>query len=212
MSQSSLNWGQSFLVGAVIQNVGLAPAGKFTVRFIATGVSGDLSHGIFLGDTTVDGLGANASTNVLTTVQLPSKLPYGTDLASPAYARIYAVVDPEDVVQQSSRSNNMASSAPVLLSVVGVNGETTVPTYPASIYSTNATASNAAKTAKTTKVTTPVLGAPKPAGKKAAPKKHKVDFLASVSESVTSTVEKQVKALPDNFNKLLKRIGVSGSS
>ena len=214
VSQSSLNWGQNFMVGAVIQNVGLADAGKFTVRFVATGVSGDLTHGIFLGDATVDGLAANSSTNVLTSVHLPAKLPYGTTLASPAYARIYAIVDPEDEVGQSSRSNNMASSAPVLLSVVGVNGETTVPTYPASIYSTAATAIKAAKTAKTTATkATPVLGAAKPAGTKVAkPKKHKVDLLASVSESVTSTVEKQFKALPDNVNKLLKRIGISGSS
>ena len=212
VSQSSLNWGQSFQVGAVIQNVGLGNAGQFTVRFIATGVAGDLSHGIFLGDATVSGLAASSSTNVLTTVELPSKLPYGTSLASPAYSRIYAVVDPEDVVEQSTRTNNMASSAPVLLSVVGVNGETTVPTYPASIYSTASSASQAAKTAKTTKITTPILGVAKPAGTKVPKKKHKVDLLASVSESVTSTVEKQFKALPDNVNKLLKRIGVSGSS
>ena len=217
VSQSSLNWGQSFQVGAVVQNVGLGDAGKFTVRFIATGVSGDLSRGVFLGDVEVAGLAANSATNVLTTVQLPAKLPYGTVLASPAYARIYAVVDPEDVVPQSSRSNNMASSAPVLLSVVGVNGETTVPTYPASIYSTPAGAKNAAKNAaagKGNKATkpTPVLGKPSPAGTKKPVKKPKLDPLASASETVTHYVESSISSFPKNFNKFLSRIGVTGSS
>ena len=215
VSKSSLLWGQSFQVGAVIQNVGMGDAGKFTVRFIATGVSGDLSHGIFLGDAEVAGLAANSSTNVLTTVELPAKLPYGTTLASPAYARIYAIVDPEDVVEQSSRSNNMASSAPVLLSVVGVNGQTTVPTYPQSIYSTAATATQAAKKAKTTKTTTTkVLGTATPASgtKKPAAKKHKVDALAHASETTISYVEKQLSAFPKGLNNFLSKIGVTGGS
>ena len=210
VSQESLNWGQTFAVGTVVQNVGLGDSGKFVVRFVATGVAGDVSKGIFLGDVTVDGLPANAATNVLTTVQLPAKLPYGMTVASPAYARIYAVVDPEDVVNQSSRTNNMASSAPVLLSVVGVDGTTTVPTYPASIYSSATLANQAAKAAQngTTKAT-PVLGAAKPAGTKKPVKKPKKDFLASLSNTVTSNVEHQLSVFPDNFNKLLQRIGVT---
>jgi len=211
-SQTSLNWGERFQVAAVIQNVGLGNAGQFTVRFIATGVAGDLTHGVFLGDTTVAGLATNGSTTVLANVQLPAKLPYGTSLASPAYARIYAVVDPENVVPQSSRSNNMASSAPVLLSVVGVNGQTTVPTYPASIYSTTSLATQAAKTAKTTKVTNPILGAAKPSGKKVVPKKHKVDFLAGLSEGFTKGVEHQLRVFPANFNKFVGRIGAAGTT
>lgn len=214
VSQSSLFWGQTFQVGAVVQNVGLGDAGKFTVRFVATGVTGDVSHGVFLGDVEVDGLAANSTTSVLTTVRLPSKLPYGTNLASPAYARIYAIVDPEGDLQEPLRSNNQASSAPVLLSVVGVNGETTVPTYPATIYGTTASATQAAKKAKATKGATPVLGKATPASgtKKAAKKKPPKDFLASVSDSVTSTVEHQLSVFPKNFNKLLQRIGVTGSS
>ncbi len=211
VSAQALNWGQTFQVGTVVQNVGLADASKFTVRFVATGVAGDLSHGIFLGDTTVDGLATNGSINVLTTVRLPAKLPYGTNLVSPAYARIYAIVDPEDTVDQSSRGNNMASSAPVLLSVVGVDGSTTVPTYPASIYSTTATATAAAKAAQNPTVkATPVLGTAKPATSKPKPKKKK-DFVASLSETVTSNVEHQLSVFPTNFNKLLQRIGVTSA-
>jgi hypothetical protein len=208
VSQSTLDWGQSFQVGAVIQNVGQADAGKFRVRFIATGVAGDLTHGVFLGDTMVDGVAANSAVNVLTTVRLPSKLPFGNTVASPAYARIYAIADPEDVTDPSMRSNNMASSAPVLLHVVGVDGTTKVPTYAANIYNSPALAAQAAKQVATTPKSPK---APKPASTKPAPK-HKLDFFASVGQGFTKGVEHQLKVFPSNVNKLLKRIGISGGS
>jgi len=210
VSQNSLSWGQQFQVGTVIQNVGAGQAGPFRVRFVATGVAGDLTHGIFLGDTVVSaGLAPNASVNVLAPARLPSRLPFGTNVANPAYARIYAIVDPEDVQDQSQRSNNMASSAPVLLSVLAADGSSpaVVPTYTQNIYTVPALAANAAKQAgKKIK-----LGAAKPASSKPA-KKHHVDFLASISEYVLGGFEHQVKAVPSNVNKLLKRIGVSGQS
>ncbi len=209
VAQPTLHWGETFQVGAVIQNVGLGNAGQFTVRFIATGVAGDLTHGIFLGDTTVAGLAANSATNVLAMVRLPSILPYGTQLASLAYSKIYAVVDPEDRIDQSTRGNNIAGSAPVLLSVVGGDGTTTVPTYAASIYSNPTSATQAAKVALTAKTAKPVLGIATPAGHKAVKKKPHKDFLASISDSVTNNVEHQLRVFPDNFNKLLQRIGVT---
>lgn len=206
-SQGTLNWGQQFQVGAVIQNVGQADSGPFRVRFVATGVTGDVSHGVFLGDVNVDGLKSGGNANVLTTVQLPSKLPYGTNIASPAYARIYAIADPEDALDQSMRSNNMASSAPVLLQVVGNNGTTTVPTYPANVYANASLAQNAAKQAGRNGK----LGAARLASSKPAPKHH-VSFLAGLSESFTRGIEHQLRAFPTNFNKLLHRIGVAGNS
>lgn len=206
VSQPSLNWGQGFQVSAVVQNVGLGNSGRFTVRFVATGVTGDVSRGVFLGDTTVDGLAAGGVTTVLANVQLPSKLPYGTNLASPAYARIYAIVDPDESINQTTHANNMASSAPVLLSVAGTTGATTVPTYPASIYSTPSTATKAAQSAQNTKTPKPVLGTPTPTGKPV--KKKKKDFLASLSESVTSTFEDQVKGFVSGVTKLGQRTGV----
>jgi len=214
VSQNSLSWGQQFQVGTVIQNVGQGNAGPFRVRFVATGLAGDLSHGVFLGDTTVTtGLMANSSINVLASVQLPAKLPYGSNMANPAYARIYAIIDPEDVVDQSMRSNNMASSAPVLLSVLTADGSTpaTVTTYPQNIYNVPVLATQAAKQVAKTAKAHAKLGAAKPASSKPA-KKHKPDFLASLSESVIGGVEKQIKALPTNVNKLLNRIGVAGKS
>ena len=211
-STSSLSWGQQFLVNAVIQNVGLGDAGSFRVRFVATGVSGDVSHGIFLGDTMVSGLAAGATTSVVSAVQLPSKLPFGDSIPNPDYARIYAIVDPEDVVNESTRSNNLAGSAPVLLSVLTANGTTpaTVPTYAQNIYNVPVLAAQAAKNAgKTAK-----LGTPKPAASAKPVVKHKVDFLASLSEGITKGIVKQVLALPKNTYKLYKSVAknISGSA
>ena len=207
VSQNTLYWGQQFQVSAAIQNVSNVPAGPFTVRFVATGASGDVSHGIFLGDAQVPGLAANGSTTVLTTVQLPAKLPYGTAVTSPAYSQVYAIADPEDVVNESLRSNNMASSAPVLLQVVGTDGTTTtVPTYPQNMYSTPALAAQAARQAAQTQQQLN-LGKPVPAST-TKPKKHKVDFLASISEAIV----KQITGIPKGVNSLLKDIGGSGSS
>ncbi len=208
VSQNSLTWGQSFEVSAAIQNISNVPAGPFTVRFVATGASGDVSHGIFLGDVQVPGLSANNATTVLTTVQLPAKLPYGDTIASPAYSQIYAITDPEDVLNESLRTNNMASSAPVLLQVVGSEGvTTTVPTYPQNVYTNPALALQAAKqVAQNQKVN---LGTPKPA---AVVKKHKVDLLASISESITKWTVNEVKGIPKGVNNVLKSLGASSSS
>jgi CARDB len=203
-SQNSLYWGQSFQVSAVVQNISNVDAGPFTVRFVATGSSGDVTHGIFLGDVQVPSLAANAPTTVVTTVQLPSKLPYGDSVASPAYAEIYAIADPEDVVNESLRGNNMSSSAPILLQVVGTDGTTTtVPTYPQNVYANPALAAQAAKqVAQTQKAK---LGTPKPA---ASAKKHKVNLLASISETIVN----QIEGIPKGVTSLLKNIGGTGGS
>ena len=208
VSQNSLYWGQQFQVSATVQNVANVPAGPFTVRFVAAGASGDITHGIFLGDVQVAGLAANGSTNVLTTVQLPARLPYGDKIASPAYSQIYAITDPEDVVNEALRSNNMASSAPVLLQVVGTEGtNTTVPTYSANVYNNPALTLQAAKqVALNQKVN---LGTPRPAS---ATKKHKVDFLAGLSESITRFAVDEFKGIPKGVNNILKNISSSGGS
>jgi hypothetical protein len=209
VSQSSLYWGQSFEVSAAIQNVSNVPSSPFVVRFVATGASGDVSHGIFLGDVLVPGgLAANSSTTVLTTVKLPSILPYGDTVVSPSYSQIYAIADPEDVVNESLRSNNMAASAPVLLQVLGSNGaSTTVPTYPQNVYTSATLSAAAAKQAALNQSVN--LGTPKPA---AVVKKHKPNALASVSESVENWFVKEVKAIPEGTKDILNSLGVSSGS
>ena len=102
----------------------------------------------------------------------------------------------------------MASSAPVLLQVVGTDGTTTtVPTYPQNVYTNPALALQAAKqVAQNQKVN---LGTPKPAS---VVKKHKVSFLAGLSESITKFAVKEVKAIPKGFNSLIKDLGAGGGS
>ena len=211
VSQTSAYWGGSFQVSAEIQNVSNVAAGPFTVRFVATGSSGDISHGIFLGDVQVPGLAANGATNVLTTVQLPAKLPYGVSIASPAYSQVYAIADPEDRVNESLRSNNMASSAPILLQVVGTDGTTTkVPTYPQNIYTNPTLVLQAAKQAAAAQKAT--LGTPKPASTTKPVKHHKVDFFAGLTEGITKGIVKQFKAIPKGVNNLLNDLGAASSS
>ncbi|WP_435019829.1 CARDB domain-containing protein [Tundrisphaera sp. TA3] len=166
VSSTTLNWGQTFDVSTTVQNVGRADAGTFTVRFVATGVAGDVSKGFFLGDATVTGLAAGAATTVFSTVRLPAKLPYGTKVGGATYARVYAIVDPEDVINQALRTNNMASSTPVLLSVANGDPSSRVPTFPANVYDTAATAAAAAKAEKQAQIA--AGKAAKVAAKKAA--------------------------------------------
>jgi hypothetical protein len=209
VSQSSLYWGQSFQVSAAIQNLSNTPSSPFTVRFVAAGATGDVSHGVFLGDVQVPGLAANSVTNVLTTVKLPSILPYGDTVVSPAYSQIYAITDPEDVLNESFRSNNMAASAPVLLQVVGSAGATTtVPTYPQNIYTSATLAAAAAKQVAQNQAVN--LGTPKPAA--VTKKKHSTNFFTSISESVENWVTKQVKAIPEGTKDLFNSLGASSTS
>jgi hypothetical protein len=219
VSNGSLNWGQSFSVSTVVQNLSNVASPAFTVSFVAAGASGDVSHGIFLGQVQVPALAANTPTTIVTTVQLPSTLPYGDTVASPAYSEIYAIADPEDVINESLRSNNMASSAPVLLQVAGSAGaQTTVPTYPETVATNPALAVRQAVQAAD-KQKAAQLGTPKPASSKkapkvvntlvkTAPKKHGVNFLASVSETIVS----QIEGVPKGVSDLLKNLGVSSSS
>ena len=224
VSPSTLNWGQSFSVSAVVQNLSNVNAGPFTVRFVAAGATGDISHGIYLGDVTVPSLAANTPTTVVTTVKLPSVLPYGSNVASPAYSVVYAIADPEDTVDESLRSNNMASSAPVLLEVAGAGTtSTTVPTYPQTlainpalavqqaIQAANkqkAASLGSAKPASSTKTTTTTTTTTTNRLIKVAPKKHSVNLLAKISETVTG----QIEGIPKGVTSLLKHIGITSSS
>jgi hypothetical protein len=221
VSSPSLNWGQSFTVSTVVQNLSNTPAPAFTVFFIAAAANGSPSNGIFLGQVQLAAVAANTPTTVVSTVSLPSRLPFGDTVASPAYSEIYAIADPEDVINESLRTNNMASSAPVLLQVGGSGGaQTDVPTYPENTATNPALAVQEA-TRAAVKAKTAQLGTPKPASSAKAPKakaantlikkapaKHGVNFLASVSEAIVG----QIEAIPKGVSDLLKDVGVSSSN
>jgi len=125
-----LFWGQSFQVTTSVQNIGKADSPGFKLRFLLTGVNGSTDHAIFLGDANVAGLKAHYSQDVLQTVQLPSRLPYGYNLGAVGYGRIMAIVDPENQVDETYKTNNGATSAPITLRLLGADGTSTVPTLP----------------------------------------------------------------------------------
>jgi hypothetical protein len=103
----------------------------------------------------------------------------------------------------------MASSAPVLLQVVGANGVTTVPTFPQNVYNSPALAAKAAQAVAKAQAARAKLGSPKPAS---STKKHKVDFLAGLSEGIIKGVTKTIAGIPKGVNNIIKDIGGSGSS
>ena len=55
-SSTNLSWGQTFQTQTYVQNLGQADPGPFRVRFVLVGLSGDTTHGIFLGDAIVNGI------------------------------------------------------------------------------------------------------------------------------------------------------------
>jgi hypothetical protein len=124
-----LLWGRSFPVTTNVQNLGQGDAGPFLVRFLLTGQAGSTNPSIYLGDATISGLAAGANLQVTQTLQLPNRLPAGMTLNSVGYGRIAVIVDPENAVNESLKSNNETLSAPFILRMQG--RATVVPTNPA---------------------------------------------------------------------------------
>jgi hypothetical protein len=130
-SAGTLYWGQSFSTQALVQNLGDADPGPFRVRFVLIGASGDISHGILLGDTTINSLLPGSAQIVNQTFTLPLRLPAGLTLSSVGVARIAVIVDPENVLNESFKNNNVATSGPVTLKLMGSDGSSSVPNLPA---------------------------------------------------------------------------------
>ena len=130
-STSTLYWGQGFTSSAVIQNLGSVDPGPFTVRFVLVGAAGDLSHGIFLGDTTVASLPPGDATTVTQADTLPLRLPADVTLSSLGVGHIAVVVDPENLINETFKNNNTAQSGPVVLRLLGTDGSSYVPNLPA---------------------------------------------------------------------------------
>ena len=124
--KSTLSWGTSVQVSTEIQNVGQGAAGPFVVRFILTGANGSSTDSVFLGDATINGLAAGANQDLTETLNIPSRAPNGLTLNTAGYARIAVIVDPENFVNETLKSNNESLSAPFVLRLPG--NATTVPT------------------------------------------------------------------------------------
>src|SRR5262249_42777860 len=102
-----------------VQNLGQGDAGPFRVRFLLTGQGGTLNNAIYLGDAAIPGLAAGYNQQIDQTLQLPTRLPAGVTLNSVGYARIAVVVDPENVVNETLKSNDAALSAPFIVRLPG---------------------------------------------------------------------------------------------
>ncbi len=125
----TIRWGQSFTVNTDVQNLGQGNAGPFQVFFLLTGQAGSVSDAIYLGQTTINGLAAGATQPITQSLTLPTRLPAGVNLNSIGYARIAVIVDPDNFLNETIRSNSQTISAPFIVRLPGT--ASTVPTQPA---------------------------------------------------------------------------------
>jgi hypothetical protein len=126
----TIRWGQSFQATTNVQNLGQGAIGPFQVFFLLTGQGGSINNAIYLGQTTVSGLAPGASQQLDQTLTLPTRLPSGVNLNSVGYGRIAVIVDPQNFINESLKSNNVSVSAPFVVRLPG--NATTVPTQAAS--------------------------------------------------------------------------------
>jgi hypothetical protein len=144
----SLYWGSSVQVSTAVQNLGQAKAAPFLVRFLLTGQAGSVQNSIYLGETVVNGLAPGAVQQLTETFQLPTRLPSDVTLSNVGYGRIAVLIDPENTINETLKSNNDALSAPFVLRLPG--NATTVPTEkaPGAVPSLSQLASQAKQQAK----------------------------------------------------------------
>jgi hypothetical protein len=149
---TNLIWGHSFQVSTVVQNLGSSDPGPFRVRFLLIGASGDTSHALFLGDRMVQDLPPGSSMVLDPTLTLPLRLPASVTLSSLGTGRIAVVVDPENLINETFKNNNVATSGPVNLRLLGTDGTSFVPNlpYPGQLLAVNATATTTTLVAPTT--------------------------------------------------------------
>jgi CARDB len=162
---SALSLGQTIQVNSQIVNNSTVPVGTFVVRYFLVGTNGSLNQSIYLGDYLFNGgLAAGQGTNIKQALRLPTALPAGMTLNASSVARIAMVVDPEQTIDQTDRSLNMAVSKVVTISSTPVTPTSTTPAV-------------VPVTPKTTSTAAPKRAAAKKAPKKKLPVTHKLDVL-----------------------------------
>jgi hypothetical protein len=127
---TTLNWGQGYLIDTSVQNLGQAASTPTMVAFYLTGDNANPSQGYFLGETAIPALAAGGVQQVAQTIVLPNRLPYGTQVPASSFGRILAIVDPENTVNETGKSNNDTQSAPVTLKLLWGGTASVVPTSP----------------------------------------------------------------------------------
>lgn len=151
-SSGDLAWGGSFEVSTTVQNMGTVDPGAFRVRFLLVGPSGSTNRTVFLGDAIIPGLAPGYSQAITQAVSLPSRLPAGVQLDGIGTAKIVAIADPENGLNETFKNNNTATSAPVSLRLLGSDGSTFVPNTPNPEVLLNANRPSLAKYQQATKL------------------------------------------------------------
>jgi hypothetical protein len=105
LPSTTLTWGSPFVVNATVQNTGKADAGSFQVRFLLVDANRPNAFPLALGTATIPSLKAGFSQAIAQTMNLQGALPDGVSLGSIS-GRIIVQVDPENSVDESSKSNN----------------------------------------------------------------------------------------------------------
>jgi len=129
-STGDLVWGSGFQVSTTVQNMGVIDSGPFRVRFILVGPSGNTNRTVYLGDAYIPNLQPGYQQPITQDVSLPSRLPAGVLLDGIGTAKIVAVADPENALNETFKNNNTATSVPVSLRLLGSDGNSFVPNTP----------------------------------------------------------------------------------
>ena len=113
----ALAWGQTAQVSAVVNNAGNGDAGPVKVRFLVGDADGSAADALDLGDVTIPAIAAHTSQPFTESIALPGRAPDNLGLPAGASLRIIMQVNPENAVDETNASNNVANSDPVSLSL-----------------------------------------------------------------------------------------------
>ena len=124
---AALNWGQTFQVTTAVLNTGPAAAGPVRVRFWLADASGTTTNSLFLGDTVVSSIKSQFAQPLTQTLTLPAAPPANLQLTAGGTGQILVQVDPENMIDELSKANNLANSPPITLKLVTADGTSVVP-------------------------------------------------------------------------------------
>jgi hypothetical protein len=137
-----------------VDNVGMAPWARTTIEFVLTNDIDNPTQGYFLGSSVVPALAPGAVQDIAQTIKFPGRLPNGTNIPASSYGRIMAIVDPENIISESTKSNDDIQSGPISLQLLWGGTDSVVPMSPPIRTSQPTTT-----TTTTTAATTPVITA-----------------------------------------------------
>jgi hypothetical protein len=154
-----LAWGQTAQFGVTVQNLGTADAGAFRVQFALVDPSNP-GPALILANTTISGLKAGLSQTLQQTIKLPPNIA-GQTPPGTVQGEIQVTVDPEHLVDQSSRSGNTLASSAVTVNLVNFDGN-------GNVVVTSTSAATTTTTTTTTKSPAQIAAAARAAAARAA--------------------------------------------